>query len=123
MKDGLCSDNFNENHESTKNESETSSDDVSLTTTITVLQYYSCPMQWCFCYGSFLSLPQNALNDDKKTDTIKKELSENLSDVEMSPPSENVGISEDEEDEELEEDKGTLRRKQVLKFSFRLPFL
>lgn len=37
----------------------------------------------------------------------KKELTENnLSDAEMSPPSENVGMSEDEDDEELDEDKG-----------------
>lgn len=37
----------------------------------------------------------------------KKELTENnLSDAEMSPPSENVGMSEDEDDEELDEEKG-----------------
>lgn len=47
------------------------------------------------------------MNDRKdKQEKLKKEMPENnLSDVEMSP-TENVGMSEDEEDEELEEDKG-----------------
>lgn len=49
----------------------------------------------------------------------KKELHENnMSDVEMSPPSENVGISEDDEDDDLEEEKGNAFRLVLPKFLF-----
>lgn len=50
---------------------------------------------------------EESLSEEKKlaVDNIKKETTENnISDVEMSP-SENVGLSEDEEDEEMDEDK------------------